>query len=136
MRNAIIKTLGYMVNYVVCSALLPFVLMGYQYQRNIEYLALWQVLVLCLLLSGIMIGLYYLSKAIIKSDFGAFLFVGILFGLFFTYRVLISGIRELILYLGFSSHGRLYGLFENSWFILAMYIYRCPDSYPGAKMSV
>jgi len=119
MRNQIKEKPKHMINYVICSALFPFVLIGYQYQQNIEYLSFWHVLALCLLLSGFMIGLYYLSRLIILSDFGAFLFSGILFTLFFTYRGISSAVQGLISATGLPSlHQLTEWLYGNKWSVL------------------
>jgi Ca2+/Na+ antiporter len=85
--NAEVKSINRsVIIYAVCTALLPFVIISYQYQRNIQYLSLWQVLLVCVVAAMVLLIMYYISRFFIQSEFGAFLFVGILFASFFTYH--------------------------------------------------
>ncbi len=82
--------------YAACTALLPFVLMLYQYQRNIQYLSLWQVLALCAVLAGLLLIVYFAARYLFKSELGAFAFSAVLFFSFFMYRSLSSRFLKLL----------------------------------------
>jgi len=79
-----------LINYAICVFLMPFVIMAYQYQRNIQYLSLWHVLIFCLITAALLLAVYHASKVLIRSCIGAFLFTGSLFVSFFMYRTLLS----------------------------------------------
>jgi len=88
--------LGVLVNYATCVALLPFVIMLYQYQRNIQHLSLWHVLAFCGLAAIILLTLYYISKTVFKSGLSAFMFAGILFFALFMYHPLSSSADKVL----------------------------------------
>ncbi len=76
--------------YALCAALLPFILLLYLYQRNIQYLSLWQVLVFSGVIAVIFLFIYYFFKWLFKSELGAFVFCTVLFLSFFMFRSLSS----------------------------------------------
>ena len=82
-------------DYAICTALLPFVLMLYQYQRNIIYLSISHVLAFSGIMAALLLVGYYTVKYLFKTEFGAFVFCVILFVSFFTYRSLIDPFFDL-----------------------------------------
>lgn len=80
------KINGKLLSYVLCVMLLPLVVMLYQYQRNIEYLSLSHVLVFCIIFAAVLVALFFILRVLLKTDFGAFIFVFIFFVWFFSYR--------------------------------------------------
>ena len=88
-----------LASYATCVAALPFVLMLYQYQRNIQYLSLSQVLIFSCVVSIILLLIYFTTRFSIRTDVGAFLFTLAIFFLFFMwgpYRYLLRELRPLI----------------------------------------
>ena len=117
--------------YAICTVLLPFVLMGYQYQRNIEYLSLLHVSLLCCLLSLVVLALYFLARLLIKSSFGSFVFTAVLFCAFFMFGILRSATLAFLNLVGLSNNELrgILGLFSiTSWtpiyiiFIILLFI--------------
>ena len=86
-------------DYAICTALLPFVLMLYQYQRNIIYLSISHVLAFSGIMAALLLVGYYTVKYLFKTEFGAFVFCVILFVSFFTYRSLIDPFFDLLAFL-------------------------------------
>ena len=81
--------------YACSTALLPFIIMSYQYAQNYAYLSLLQVVIFCVLAAIFMLVLYFVSRFFIQSEFGAFIFTGVLFTSFFTYHHTQALIREM-----------------------------------------
>jgi|GEM_PF-1835029 len=90
-RSATVGTLWY----VLCVALMPFALLSYQYLRNIAYIALWQIVVFCVVTALVFVGMFYLLRIPSRTDFGAFLGTASVFIAFFMYRSLIAATNAL-----------------------------------------
>jgi len=67
--------------------------MGYQYQRNIQYLSLWQVLIFCFVAALLLLVVYNIARFLFRSGFAAFAFVGVMFAAFFSYQLMMELFR-------------------------------------------
>jgi len=74
--------------YVLCVIVLPVAFFSFQFERNIQYLALWQVVLLCAIIATTLILFFVVLQRLFHTSLGAFIGTTILFLSFFMYRSL------------------------------------------------
>ena len=96
MKSVVVSGLKKHAGYAACVILLPFVVLLYQYQQNIEYLSLWHVLLVCCTAAVFLLVIFLISLFLFKSNPGAFIFTVIIFISFFMYREILYHFESIL----------------------------------------